>query len=1220
MVKLNMYMQKKYRNGVDKMRVRIRSKPFMSLLLVCVMLITMISAIIVPQNVFAEKNVKIDQLIMVSPYSDGHIDKMHTAVRNQEAHEGDADQHKWILNLNSVTNAISNDKEKAEKQAICVWAGEQYLDSDVTNMKCGDGKPVEGNAVDAGVDGDDGKVKGSPSYAPSRHPEYDGEPTDIVEGSSAAERNAERFARSIFGYDYEVEELIVDLNGYQGAKPSENHEVDSAHSDTVKATVYYDESSDSWRVRSKTVTLQSHKVVDTEGYWTFREDEYRDNNPSDGDGYWEWHPETWHWEDYNGNTVSGSTYSYTIPDSYYAPGSSRASKDSYEITYKTFSSDAVSYDSSETSITINEKSHIDTHTEHAKGYAEIWTEKGAKVYVFSLGPESKELGDAYVEHNEKVNAWNTKFTTCGSVIDLYEPIEEHNPYYANGKDCGKYYDEQMYAWIFHLMWNTILTLNPNDDPPEPIDETLYSVSSSLTSYMNNVLSVNGDTEQHASHTLPEASTAYVGNAGAFLGYGDSDYDFTSYITGSLSKTSSTIDYSSLLNIEGSTNEMYLYARYGRLLQDMGFDDTATKMTFGSSHMIPGALMFLVYVVSEGITLTFSAIFKLLHLLNPFQLFKDASNIADSAKLSMAHDGGLAVSPIVQFVSGIYEVLSSFSLLVLIPLFMALLIAGILLKNGGTMTDDKWKKVKVFLLRFVFVVVGVPLMGVMYTSTLDKLDEFTSSTHSSGTQMITSTFVDFKSWAQKYRLSPFDDGTFESSATSNSDSGSIAGEASVDTYTNLRKTAALLNNKVESTPHVDIDAFGIDNLVDVSKWTTTGLTQDMSANKDAFREVSGLLKTYTFGDFYTAGSFEADTMSTITSNHKTKIGRQQGLEEDEAPDNTNTLYELFDMTNETADWLGRTSADNTDIFTNNGDYSTWSTINIFSNGRLSVEDNTVSAADDVVYTDSGQTRINHGGLCSDSKVGLSTISMYNYLSSKFDDTQITIYSNRKAPSEFTKEQHFAVNLIGSGVARILYYLNCFAVLFVVSIIGVYYACSMLIQSVKRSIHMIMSIPGAMLGVLNSILDVIVTVVLMIVEVVGVMLCYTIVSELIVSFVSVLELGTNSLSNAISGTTIIGNTFATIGYIDSSVLINSKLLLFANLLITSCVLFVFGIVAKKFAYAFRTVYEAVMEYIFLLCVHKDVAISYLHRKNEVYVKTRCFDILSIIFASTKELLLQ
>lgn len=1091
--------------------MQIRGKPkriFIFMLTLCFVIVTLLSTVVIPKVVYADKNNEIDQLIMVSAGNSKHITKMHNAVLNQDLHQGDAGEHKWVTSLDSVSSKISSDPAKAAKQAIIVWTGEDWLSSDA-NITAPNNVPVEGNAVDVNYD---------PSYTsvPDSYP-ADGDPDDSIKGSTAAERNAQRLDRALNGYDYYVESVVVDV----------------AHKDEVQEVSHQENDYD-----ANGNVIGTHKVIDVA-----HEDE--------------------------------------VPEEF----------------------------------------HVTTEKKHVKGYIEYWKEKGAKVYVFTLGPVSKQYShpsqsdaagrtEAQLQElennaNKSIKEFNSGLT---KTIDIYQQIYDHNPYFSSGNNAtsGTYYSDEMYAWIFHLMWNTILTLNPEKEAPEPIDQTLYSVSSSLTTYMNNVLSSAGDETNHATHTLSEASTSYIGNAGAFLGYGDKDYDFHAYITTKLSKTSSVVDYSGLLNIENasnSTNEMYLYSRYGRLLNDMGFDKTGTRMSYGSPHLISGALMFLVYVLSEGIKLVFTKILGLLQFLNVFHLFKSASTINANAKLAMTTGSSAydSVPKVVKWVGEFYDGLSNLSMAAIVPMMIVMLIAGILLKKQKAV-GETGRKIRVIVIRMVFICVGIPFMGMLYTQMLDGVSNFTTNAKSSGTQLVASTFVDFKAWVQDSRLAPVNGGTFESASTSDSDAGAVAGEASPNTYNNLRKTAALLNQKTGATSSVVYTGtFDVNTLGDNSKWTTAGLTVDSTTSKEAFAQVSALLMTYTMGDFYTAGTFESDMMSTITKNHSSsnasldKIGRQPGIDEDNPPDNKDTLYELFDNTNEASDWLGRTSSDNKDIFTNGGSYSGWSTINLFSNGRLKVANNKSGPSDTVTYTST--TSGTHGGLCSDTKTGLSTLSMYNYLSTRFDDTQMTIYSNKLAASEYTKQQHYAVNSIGSGIAGVLYYLNCFAVMFVVAIIGFYYCFSMLIQSLKRGFHMILAIPGAMLGALASIVEVIVIVFMMILEIIGTMFVYTLISELLVAFVSILETGANSISTAVNSATIIGTKFATIGFIDVSGLSNTVLPLMFNLSITTMLLFVFAGFAKKYATKFVCVYSSVTEFVYLKTLDSEVAKEYIRRQREL-----------------------
>lgn len=109
--------------------------------------------------------------------------------------------------------------------------------------------------------------------------------------------------------------------------------------------------------------------------------------------------------------------------------------------------------------------------------------------------------------------------------------------------------------------------------------------------------------------------------------------------------------------------------------------------------------------------------------------------------------------------------------------------------------------------------------------------------------------------------------------------------------------------------------------------TPGAT--MLQNKSAFEEGLALLQKYTSGAFYNASDFDSDTLAAFTRYHRDKIGSLQDTRKPEdsgddsestpAPpvenENTNedTLYELFDNSNESKDWSSRSQEDNKAIF-------------------------------------------------------------------------------------------------------------------------------------------------------------------------------------------------------------------------------------------------------------------------------------------------------------------
>lgn len=1154
------------------MRTKSRSRPiqFLSLFLAVWTCLLFFLAAVKPLPVLAAKNKKIDGLIMVQPYSDNHMAKMESAVKSQWANEGtlDANQHTWLYSLDDVLSHVSADQEIRSKHPVVIWAagGTKWLDTkDTATFGSYYNRSNIGSDSDAGYE--------IPNY------------------------NGTGFGRMLYGYDYQ-----------------------------------YKFTWNVWRVNGQKVYDEDYSANPNSGT-----DKCKDGS--------------------NPNIGANPTPVYTCDSDEQNNHASHACSDVHD--YEKDASGNYVLDASGNQIDVcgnpahhghSEHEHCSQKTEevvrtfHVEGVIEKWhkTYPDLKVYIFSTGPRSKEyfanevLATSQIEMSEELNknpqAFNQALDSLSpDYIEAFSLMYENNPYFAVGNDSkvggnpDYYYSDEFYRFIFHMFWNTVLTLNPNDEPPEPIDETIYSLSSSLTAYMNNVLSSSAkEADDGSTHVLGAASTDYVGNAGAFLGYQDSDYGKSSFITGKHSKTSSVIDYQALLGIEGqnaatSTNEMYLYARYGYLLKDLGLDDTSTRLTFGSSRMIPGALMFLVYSISEGIVMVFEKVIGLLQLLNPFQFFKNASSISLAEKTAMTGSSTASISAkLLNFVGRTYDVLSGFGLGVTIPLFLVLFLAGAILFRRKDTAD----RAKSLCIRILFVCIGVPVMGALYTSALDNIEDFTATSVSSGTQLVASTFVDFKGWASQYRLSPLQDdingnGSMEKTVlVSDADDGSKIGQASDASYSKLRRTAVVINKKTGAVTDVNWSGFALN---DVQRWMTHGLTKDGNTSARAFKQGAALLQSYTMGDFYTAGAFESDTMSALSKKHSDKLGRQQGLDETDSVDNTDTVFEMFSETNTLDSWTGRTNDENVSIFKQSDDYaSKWQAFNLFANGGLKADNNKADDTSNVTYS-SGRMNIQHNmGVCPDSKTGLSSVSMYNYLSTTFQDGQMIVYSNKKAASEYTKQQHYAVNLIGSGVARILYYLSCFSCLFVSAIIGVYYAVVLVIQNLKRSVKLLMSIPGAMMGSLQSIVSVVVMCVLMVVELVVTMVVYMFVSELLVTFVQMIEGPVASWVNDAVSTALVGGHVANLGAVNVCAMAGTKLGLFVNLGVSSFGLILLGCFLKHKSYAFVSAYSLCSEYLLLRYVLPESLCDVYLQKNGGICRRRPMFHAYIVWHKTHSLL--
>lgn len=1124
------------------MQIRIRSKPFRTVvfLLAVLLFCSSILCVWMPQQVSAVKNLKIDKLHFCSPYGNWHLGKIQDVIDDVEE-----SQHTFSYSLDDAHAKVSGlSDEDLEKQPIVIFAGEKWLDSKDTGTF-------------------------------SSYFDRSNLGSDTSGGLNAPNYNGVGFGRLLYGYDY---------------------------------TYQY-----------------TFKVYSKNGVDVYDEDYSANPNGSDTVN------------DAPNNDISGAT-------PVYSEHHHEKDADGNEIT-----------DDHSNCV---QKTETVTRTHHVEGVIEKWRKdrSGIKVYVFGAVPRSKEYLDAErkngdelkAEMDEKENeapqAFNSAFSkeAGDDFIDFFETLYQMQPYYSNGQDTGSspkyYFDDAFYRTIFHVMWNTVLTLNPNDEPPEMVDIKLYSVASSLTTYMNTTISpMQGEVDDASlAHKLLPARTDYIGNAGAFLGYGDKDYSFYEYITTNNSKTSSTVDYSALVGIEGAKySEMYQYARYGRLLTELGLDDTSTRVTF-SPRLITGGVMFVVYGLSEGSSYLFNQVSKVLQWLNPFSWFTDIDNKVsygdggnadshvneNSSQLgssggdtvdgeditknvekakSMPSNIGAMFGQLSTYLGKMYRTLQDMGITVIIPFLLVLFISGFLLTRvlmpaGG---EKQWaqkqsSRFRMLLLRIVFIAVGIPLLGMTYTAVLANIGEIHEQQMGSGTQLVASTFVDFKGWAQKYRLAPLE-GSFGKMTLESDGSDSVAsGLASDDSYTNLRKNVAIINM---ATGAVD----------DEVAWGTSFASEDMvddvltgtskSKSSETFQQGAGLISSYMFGDFYTAGAWESDTLTVLSDSVGDKMGRQQGMDEDEAPDNEDTVLEMFSETNTADAWNGRTPKDNLAIFENNkeGAYEgKWQDFNIFENGRLKVSNNKAKQNDSIVYTNNGSyydtTSQAANGSNPKANMGLSTISMYNYLSTTFGEASMTMYSNEKAASEYTKQQHFATNLIGSGASRAVYYMNCFSVLFVAAIIAVYYVVAIIISNVKRSITLLFQIPFAAVGMVRSIIQVIMITCAMIAEFLATMLIYELIRDLMSVFVTIVE---GPLADWVTDT--LSSLTAQIGGVD--VTIGSATVYFWNLGITALLLCLVGIGAKIMSKRFVYVYELVMEkivYTFFLL--DEVKATYQQLKTE------------------------
>lgn len=701
---------------------------------------------------------------------------------------------------------------------------------------------------------------------------------------------------------------------------------------------------------------------------------------------------------------------------------------------------------------------------------------------------------------------------------------------------------------------------------EGIGTSFYDVSTALTAYANSVVGSNTN-DKHPDHRLSEMNGKSPGVAGAFVGYGDTDRGFYAFISSNTANAVTTSSYDAWSNV-GDGGATYAYVRYGYLLNDLGLDDAASEGgNFGRT--VFGWFMRAVHAIAGLIPQLFGLCLSLLRLLNPFTLLTSGavnsykvvynddgsvSNIATGTGTNVGDMLGTSVSDtgvlgdIAAVVSEIYNRLQAMGIYVIIPLLLGIMLFSILMHWGPGASP--WRKVLVFLERFAFIVIGVPICAMLYTSAINQAYDIVMD-EPAASQLVASTFVDFQGWVTNGRLGLPLGVTLVSSGldSDTGDASTTAGAASSDTVRALRHNVYEINsrtglvpggsNPIAATPGNSTDdpnGYYFGNM-----WNTNGFEpSDLIGDDTVSRRVGSLLSRYSSGDRYQASAWETAVNGTMSEKYHPELGATPSTAN--ANSNDGMIYGMYDYTDDSSDWLDREVADNEKIFNgfayaNGGDWSgkQW---NIFDNGSLGVSPPTtnvnVNVNADITYYPGSWDGSRQDGSDPATEGGLSSVAMYNYLSTDFTDSSVSVYSSVRSTSEYVKPSHFSANLVGSGVLQFLYGANCVAVLGIFVIIGLFYGLGMVISNLKRGVHLLLQIPGAMLGILKSIVQIIVYTIVMIMELLGTIFMYVVFTDLIIMFATMIE---KPIHAAVTSSIVIGGRTAFVGAADPSSLYNS-----------------------------------------------------------------------------------
>ena len=622
----------------------------------------------------------------------------------------------------------------------------------------------------------------------------------------------------------------------------------------------------------------------------------------------------------------------------------------------------------------------------------------------------------------------------------------------------------------------------------------YTLSSNVTAYFSDATKPGeGD-----GLSADEGWTTIAQNAsegGNLLGYGDDDVSsFSGWLVSKATGSSNTVGYDSLKvrdNDSSSANSAYsgvlAYAQYGSLLNALGLDSTSTGLGLHFQNMAFGSIMALLYLLAGGIDTIFSAVIWLLETLNPFKFFFSAIS-ASSMAMANGMTGGQGVPVWMQsldtWFSGWYQALVNLSWTVLIPLFLfVFIISSLMWKKGNALGG-----LKKLVIRVLFLGVGLPLIGSMYTASLGVMKDATAGAGMGATRVVISTFVDFENWAKKDRLAVPDNATLQWDSSKQAPTG-----ASVN---KLRQTTVAINKLANSGAFSSVSDIDVSGLGSISTEAAKADTTSSGGLKDfTYVAAMEMLLRYT-----TAQSYQASDFDTAI---KGRISQQASSGQEQVKSCATTWF------NVQAD--GSTKADGKGCSATKASDNPVLKVREGSGLQVSGESGTIT------FTTSGDKYAGDWVMLGENFNGanLSALSMYNYLNTTFDKNSATTYSSSNAVSSATREYHNSVNLVGSAGVSWLYWVNGAVTLLCFIVLGLGYAFGMFTGAIKNSMHIITAVPFATLGSMAGIAKVVIYTFTMITEIIATMFIYRLVQEIILSIPSIFEGGLEHMFNSMGG---------------------------------------------------------------------------------------------------------
>lgn len=629
------------------------------------------------------------------------------------------------------------------------------------------------------------------------------------------------------------------------------------------------------------------------------------------------------------------------------------------------------------------------------------------------------------------------------------------------------------------------------------DYSFYKLSSNAVTYFGEMNSPGRDGDDPPGLDGKwDTVTGSPAAGGSFVGYADTGFSSNkaiNWLFADVSMSSKTIRYDTFAaaNQNGKYNGILDYVHYGAALRNLGFDSMNSGTMSNLLSGFSGGIVWFLYIVSLAAGWLFWVITKLLQMLNPFKWFYTGVARYNStwADGMVNGDSHTVLTSAQQWIGNWYDTLVNLSWSILVPLFLVILVVSLLFVKQG----NRGSAIKKFCIRLVFLALGIPLLGSIYTATLDSFSGDPAGQQAGPTRVVLSNYVDFGAWMNDSRLA------VPSGASISWDNGQAGPNALIAT-----RTSALAINKA-SNEHYNTVGAGVTNQDAEEAWRngTGSAVTNQSDDLQAISDTIGLIGRYITHDEVAASDFESSMKTAISDANIDKKELKRWFVEKK------TYGDVDKFGAET---------DDGDKSPMPADHPVLSIGNPGNAGLQSSSEGETTT----VFTTSGVTQ--HCGLLVVDGNGnpvpcnMSPMAAYNYLNTKFGTDSLTVYSSNKVMSGLSRENHMAVSQVGSGPSRLMYWANTVVLLGSIGIVGLWYGVGMLSSSIRRMVGLVINTPFALLGALSGIARFISYTLMLICEILVTVFLYQFISEFLVTLPSIIE---GPISDVVMGNSIFSN---------------------------------------------------------------------------------------------------